>query len=49
MVGFCWVDVAGVPPGKYHFQLVALVLKSVKFTQSPEQMVVLLAVKSAVG
>ena len=38
MVGFCWVEVPGVPPGKVHNQEVGLeVVRSVNDTLSPAQ------------
>ena len=48
-VGFWSVEVAGVPPEKYHIQLVAVVLKSVKLIQAPSQIIVSLEEKSATG
>lgn len=47
-VGFCTIDVTGLPPLKVQVQPVGFsVVKSVKFTDCPAQMTVMLAVKSA--
>ena len=49
-VGFCAVEVAGVPPVKLHDQDVGvLVERSVKFTLPPVVILVALAEKSATG
>ena len=50
LLGFCSVDVAGVPPVKFQDQEVGeLVDKSVKLTVCPAVMLSTLAVKLATG
>jgi hypothetical protein len=50
LVGFCTVELVGVPPGNDHDQLVGLlVLLSVKLMQEFLQKVVALAVNAATG